>query len=92
MQNNYDFAFKQGFSVGLKPQLSFFKLAFDFCWFCMVICFFIFTTTANDIRLRRISIPDFDHYNVKTSIYASLQGEVTYVSSLRGSRMTGGFL
>ena len=49
VQNNYDFAFKQGFSVGLKPQLLFFKLAFDFCQFCMVICIFISTTTANDI-------------------------------------------
>ena len=29
-------------------------LAFDFCRFCMVIRFFISTTTANDLRLRRI--------------------------------------
>jgi len=28
----------------------------------MLICFFIHATTANDLRLRRISIPDFIHY------------------------------
>ena len=34
-------------------------LAFDLCRFCMIICFFIPTTTANDLRLRRIFYPRF---------------------------------
>ena len=38
---------------------STFFLAFDFCRFCLIICS---ATTANDLRLRRISIPDFIHY------------------------------
>ena len=33
-------------------------LAYDFCRFCVVIRFFIPATTANDLRLRRISIQD----------------------------------
>ena len=33
-------------------------LAFDFCWFCVIIRFF----HPNDLRLRRISIPDLIHY------------------------------
>ena len=37
-------------------------LAFDFYRFCVVICFFIPATTANDLGLQRISIPDFIHY------------------------------
>ena len=37
-------------------------LACDICRFCVVIRFFIPATTANDIRLRRFSIPDFIHY------------------------------
>ena len=41
---------------------SSFFLAFDFCQFCVVIRFLIPATTANDLRLRRISIPDFIHY------------------------------
>ena len=32
-------------------------LALDFCRFCVVIRFFIPTTTANDLRLRRIFYP-----------------------------------
>jgi len=45
-----------------KVTLYFF-LAFDLCWFCVIIRgFFIPATTANDLRLRRISIPDFIHY------------------------------
>ena len=43
-------------------KLVLFFLAFDFCRFCVVIWFFIPATTANDLRLRRISIPDFIHY------------------------------
>ena len=39
-----------------------FFLAFDFCRFCVVICFFIPATTANDLRLWRISIPNLIHY------------------------------
>ena len=39
-----------------------FNLAFDLCRFCVVIHFFIPTTPANDLRLRRISIPDLIHY------------------------------
>ena len=34
-------------------------LAFDWCRFCVVIRFFIPTTTANDVRLRRIFYPRF---------------------------------
>ena len=38
-------------------------LAFDFCRFCVVIrVFFIPATTANDLRLRRISKTDVIHY------------------------------
>jgi len=37
-------------------------LAFNFCRFCMVIRFFIPATTANDLLLQSISIPDFIHY------------------------------
>ena len=37
-------------------------LAFHFCRFCVVIHFFIPTLTANDLRLQRISIPDFIDY------------------------------
>ena len=37
-------------------------LAFVICRFCVVIRFFIPATTANDLRLRRISIPDLIHY------------------------------
>ena len=44
------------------PIVSFFCLAFDFCQFCVVINFFIPATTANDLWLRRISIPDLIHY------------------------------
>ena len=40
-------------------MISFF-LAYNFCQFCVVIS----TTMANDIRLRRISTPDFIHYIV----------------------------
>ena len=39
-----------------------FFLAFYFCRFCVVIRFFIPATTANDLRLWRISIPDYIHY------------------------------
>ena len=40
-----------------------FFLAFDFCRFCVVIrFFFIPATTSNDLRLRRIYIPDLFHY------------------------------
>ena len=52
-------------TVALKCGLIFFSffffffppffLEFDFCRFCVV-------TTANDLRLRRISIPDLIHY------------------------------
>ena len=37
-------------------------LAFDFCRFCVVIRFFYPATTANELSLRRISIPDLIHY------------------------------
>ena len=37
-------------------------LAFDFWRFCVIIRFFIPATTANDLRLRRISIPDLILY------------------------------
>jgi len=37
-------------------------LAYDFCRFCVVNCFFIPARTANHLWLRRISIPDFIHY------------------------------
>ena len=39
-----------------------FLLACNICRFCVVIRFFIPATTTNDIRLRRISIPDFIPY------------------------------
>ena len=42
--------------------LPFFFLAFDFCRFCVVNRFFHRATTANDLRLRRIPIPDLIHY------------------------------
>ena len=38
-----------------------FFLAFDFCRFC-VVGFIIPATTANGLRLRRISIPDLIHF------------------------------
>ena len=38
------------------------KNCIQLCQFCMVIRFFIPPTTANDLRLRRISIPDVIHY------------------------------
>ena len=41
---------------------KFFFLGFDYCRFRVVIRFFIPATTANDLQLRRISIPDFIHY------------------------------
>ena len=40
----------------------FFVLACDFCRLCGAIRFFHPATTANDLRLRRIAIPDFIHY------------------------------
>ena len=39
-------------------------LAFDFCRFCELIRFFIPATTANDLRLRSISMPDLIHYSI----------------------------
>ena len=39
-----------------------FFLAFDFCRFCVVIRIFHPATTANNLRLWTISIPDFIHY------------------------------
>ena len=36
-----------------------FCLAFDFCWFCVAIRFFIPATMANDLPLRRIFYPRF---------------------------------
>ena len=45
----------------MRNWLHFF-LAFDFSRFCVIIRIFIPATTANDLRLRRISIPDFIHY------------------------------
>ena len=47
-------------SLYLIVLVLFFKffLAFDFCRFCVVIRFFIPATTANDLQLQRISIPD----------------------------------
>ena len=38
------------------------KIVFDFCRFCVVIRFFISATTANDLPLWRIFIPDCIHY------------------------------
>ena len=32
---------------------------FDYCWFCVVIRFFIPATTSNDLQLRRIFYPRF---------------------------------
>ena len=46
----------------LGVEKEFWFLAFDICRFCVVIRFFIPATTANDLRLRRISIPDLIHY------------------------------
>ena len=43
-------------------NIFFIFLAFDICRFCVVIRFFLPTTTANDLRLRRISIADLIHY------------------------------
>ena len=43
-------------------SILFYFLSFDFCRFCVIIRFFFPATTANDLRLRRISIPDFIHY------------------------------
>ena len=43
-------------------NILFIFLAFDFCRFCVVIRFFHPATTANDMRLRGFSIPDFIHY------------------------------
>ena len=45
-----------------KPCFVSKKLAFDFCRFSVAIPFFIPATTANDLQLWRISIPDFIHY------------------------------
>ena len=42
----------------VQPIFKTFFLAVDICRFCMVIRFFFPATTANDLRLRRISIPD----------------------------------
>ena len=53
-------ALTETFFFGHSRFLCF--LAFNFCRFCMVICFFIPATTANDLRLQRISIPDLIHY------------------------------
>ena len=50
------------YSVIFKKKCSFYFLAFDFCWFCVVILFSSSATTANDLRLQRISIPDLIHY------------------------------
>ena len=44
--------------INFVPLFFSFVLAFDFCWFCMIIRFFI----PNDLQLQRISIPDFIHY------------------------------
>ena len=55
--------------VALIVNLVF--LAFDFCRFCVAIRFFP-TTTANDLQLRRISIPYFIHYIVLSYLYSSL--------------------
>ena len=44
------------------PLFFLFFLAFNFCRFCVVIRFFHPTTTANDLRLGRIYIPDLIHY------------------------------
>ena len=49
-------------TVCLNRILFFLGGAFDFCGFCVIIHFFIPVTTANDIWLRRISIPEFIHY------------------------------
>ena len=46
-----------------------FLLAFAFCRFSLIIRFFIPATTANDLRLRRISIPDFIHYIFVLSLF-----------------------
>ena len=40
----------------------YFFLAFDFVGSARSFGFFIPATTANDLRIRRISIPDFIHY------------------------------
>ena len=50
------------FFVYRKISIFFLKIAFDFCRLCVVIRFFIPATTANDLRLRRIFIPDVIHY------------------------------
>ena len=47
---------KMRFTV--QPIFKTFFLAFDICRFCVVIRFFFPATTANDLRLRMISIPD----------------------------------
>ena len=39
-----------------------FFLVFEYCWSAWSFGFFIPATTANDLRLQRISIPDFIHY------------------------------
>ena len=59
----------------MPNKLSIFQffLAFDFFQFCMVICFFITATTANDLRLWRFSIPDFIHYFVLSLFFRRSQ-------------------
>ena len=49
----------QLYIIGYYMSFYFFILflAFDFCWFCVVIRFFIPATTANDLRLRGIFYP-----------------------------------
>ena len=54
----------------VKPKFVF--LAFDFCRFCVVFLFFIPATTANDLRLRNISITDLIHYIIDTMFITSL--------------------
>ena len=47
----------------LKKYKYIFFLVFDFCRFCVVIrFFFVPATTANDLRILRISVQDLMHY------------------------------
>ena len=57
-------------------------LASDFCRFCVVIRFFIPATTANDLRLRKIFIPDFIHYIFGRPMTSDFEGFLSQILSI----------
>ena len=61
-ENKNYLLFSSVFKINFNDPKSNFFLVFDFGRFCVVIRFFIPATTANDLRLKRISIPDLIYY------------------------------